>query len=127
MKKLISVFMMSFFVLALFAIAGCTKIEKVYVCANGKEVTDIKVCGINKVAGVKKMEAEEYSKRYVGAYFSPYGGKTQLVSAYLDPDAGDYFATFVVAEKEGTPYQTVVIVDGKTGKVNCTEKCDYVK
>jgi hypothetical protein len=111
--------------LVLAFIAGCTKIEKVYVCANGLEVPDQSACGVNKVAGVKKVDAETYAKNYVGAYFVPYGGKSQMVSTYLDKELGDYFATFIVAKKDGAPYQTVVLVDGVTGKVNCTENCEY--
>jgi hypothetical protein len=48
-----------------------------------------------------------------------------MVSSYLDKDLGDYFATFIVAKKDGSPYQTVVLIDGVTGKVNCSENCDY--
>jgi len=114
------------FILGFIALAGCTKTEYVYVCANGRETPDKSICPTNKVAGVKKVEAENYAKRYVSAYFTPYGGKAQLVSSYLDPDQGDYFATFIVSEKGGTPYETVVGVDGITGKVNCTEKCEYI-
>jgi hypothetical protein len=108
-------------------VAGCAKTEPIYICANGKEVPDKAVCKTNKVAGVKKTEAENYAKNYVSAFFIPYGGKSQVVSSYLDPDQGDYFATFIVADKGGAPYQTVVLIDGVTGKVNCTEKCEYVK
>jgi hypothetical protein len=112
--------------LLLATLAGCTKIEKVYVCANGKEVGNISSCPMNKVAGVKKLEAEEYAKNFVNAYFLPYGGKSQLVSSFLDPNKGDYFATFIVASKDSSPYQTIVCVDGITGIVNCTQNCKYI-
>ncbi|MFC1741374.1 hypothetical protein ACFL3V_02475 [Nanoarchaeota archaeon] len=108
-------------------LAGCTKIETVYVCADGREVPDKESCGVNKVAGVKKMEAEKYAQNYVTAYFLPYGGKSQLVSSYLDTKEGDYKATFIVSEKGGNPYETEVTIDGITGKVSCNTECDYIK
>jgi len=126
MRSLLLFFIISTFLLSI-VVAGCTETVTVYICANGKEVPDKAACTTNKVAGVKKTDAETYSKNYVGAFFIPYGGKSQMVSSYLDPDKGDYFATFIVAEKGGAPYQTVVLIDGVTGKVNCTEKCEYVK
>jgi hypothetical protein len=125
MRRFIVAFIVG--VMLLSVLAGCTETLTVYICANGKEVPDKALCATNKVAGVKKVEAESYARNYVSAFFSPYGGKAQLVSSYLDPDKGDYFATFIVAEKDSAPYQTVVLVDGVTGKVNCTEKCDYVQ
>jgi len=112
--------------LLLAILAGCTKTEKVYVCVNGKEVGNITLCPTNKVAGVKKIDAEEYSKNFVNAYFLPYGGKVQLVSSFLDPNKGDYFATFIVANKDSSPYQTIVAVDGITGIVSCTQNCKYI-
>ena len=116
---------MGVFFIGLLVLVGCTKIEKVYVCVNGQEVPDNKLCPTNKIAGVKKADAENYANRYVSAFFAPYGGKAQLVSSYLNPDQGDYMATFIVSEKGGLPYETVVSIDGVTGKVNCTEKCEY--
>jgi hypothetical protein len=123
-KALIAVVLCALFLGFIFVL-GCTKVEKIYVCANGHEFPDKALCPINKVAGVKKVDAETYAKSYVSAFFNPYGGKSQMVSSYLDPDKGDWFATFIVAKKDGAPYQTVVLVDGVTGKVNCTENCDY--
>ena len=127
MKKIAFLVILCVFILGTVAIAGCTKVEKVYVCASGRESPTKDTCGINKVAGIKKQEAESYAKNFVGAYFTQYGGKAQLVSSYLDPEKGDFFATFVVGMKDSEPYQTVVSVDGVTGKVNCTENCQYVK
>ncbi len=106
-------------------ITGCSGPEKVYVCVNGKEVQDKAQCPTNKLAGVKKVQAETYARNYVNAYFMSSGGRAQLVSSYLNPDVGDYFATFVVAEKNSQPYETVVVVDGKTGQVHCNQSCEY--
>lgn len=126
MRKMFAGLIFCVFLMGFIAVAGCTKTEYVYICPNGAEVPDKSVCKTNKVAGVEKRDAESYAKRYVGAYFSPYGGKAQLVSSYLDPDKSDYFATFVVSEKDGEPYETVVSIDGVTGQVNCTDNCDYI-
>ena len=126
MKKVFAGLIFCIFLMGFIAVSGCTKTEYIYVCANGRETPDKAICTTNKVAGVKKTEAESYSQRYVSAFFTPYGGKSQLVSSYLDPNQGDYFATFIVSEKGGNPYETVVSVDGVTGKVNCTNNCDYV-
>ncbi|MBW2965338.1 hypothetical protein KY363_07820 [Candidatus Woesearchaeota archaeon] len=120
--------MLSMFVIILLLaafLAGCTKEVTVYVCADGKTAQNKTSCGINKVAGVSKIEAETYAKNYVTAYFLPYGGKAQMVSSYLDAKEGDFLATFIVAEKDGTPYETEVTVDGLTGKVSCKTKCEY--
>jgi hypothetical protein len=127
MKKIISFSMIFLFLAAFIAISGCTKTEYVYVCADGSEKAEKSECSFNKIAGVKKMEAEIYAKNYVNAYFLPYGGKSQMVSSYLDPEEGDYFATFIVSEREGTPYETEVKIDGLTGKVSCEKECDYIK
>jgi|GEM_PF-3102018 len=127
MKNILVSVILCVFFMGFLAVAGCTKIETVYVCASGREVPEKEMCPTNKVAGVKKLDAEGYAKNYVNAYFLPYGGKAQLISSYLDTDKGDHFATFVVSEKGGSPYETVVTIDGLTGKVNCTERCDYVK
>jgi len=113
-------------ILILLALAGCTKIEYKYVCANGIEVTDKTECPTNKVAGVKKIEADGYARNFVNAYAGARQGRAQLVSSYLDPDQGDYFATFVFTEQDDKTYQTVVKVDGKTGQVECNQGCDYV-
>jgi hypothetical protein len=113
--------------LCLTVLVGCTKIEKVYVCADGMEYPEKAACGVNKVAGVKKMEAEKYANNYVQAYFIPYGGKARLVSSYLDPKEGDYKATFIVSDKDGSPYETKLLIDGLTGEVSCKDKCDYTK
>lgn len=124
MKRLVFAVLLFVFIAGFIAVAGCTK--TVYICSSGREVEQKEMCPTNKVAGVKKVEAEGYAKNYVSAYFLPYGGKAQMVSAYLDPEKGDYYATFIVATRDGTPFQTVVLIDGVTGQVNCTEKCDYV-
>jgi hypothetical protein len=126
MKRLTVAVLLLVFIAGFVALAGCTKTVTTYVCSSGREVPQKDMCPINKVAGVKKIEAEGYAKNYVSAYFMPYGGKAQMVSAYLDPDKGDFFATFIVATKDGAPYETVVLVDGVTGKVNCTENCKYI-
>ncbi len=107
-------------------ITGCTKIEYKYICANGLEAIDKAECGINKIAGVKKIEAEGYARNFVNAYAQSKQGRAQLVSSYLDTDKGDYFATFVFTEHDQTTYQTVVKIDGKTGQVECFEACTYV-
>ncbi|MFC1723832.1 hypothetical protein ACFL0V_06855 [Nanoarchaeota archaeon] len=127
MKKFLFIaFMISVLILAFVNLAGCTKIEKVYVCANGREVMNPADCPTNKVAGLKKKDAEANARKYVSAYFSATGGRSSLVSSYLDPDKGDYFATFIVNERDGVPYETTVQIDGKTGQVACSEKCTYV-
>ena len=113
-------------IMSILAVSGCTKEVKIFVCANGQEVSEASACPTNKVAGVKKKDAEGYARNYVNAYFATIGGRAQLVSSYLDPDRGDYFATFVVSEKGGSPYETLVSVDGKTGRVNCTQSCEYI-
>ncbi len=122
MKRLIFGFIVA---MLLFSIIGCTKTVEVFVCANGLKVSDASKCPTNKVAGVKKQEAEQYSRNYVNAYFTAKGGRAQLISSYLDADKGDYFATFVVSPREGEPYETIVSIDGKTGQVNCTSECGY--
>lgn len=124
MKKLIIALILTFLFLN---IVACTKEVKVYVCANGKEVMDASECPTNKLAGVAKRDAETYARNYVNGYLAPRGGRAQLVSTYLDPDKGDYFSTFIVTEKEGEPYETVVSIDGKTGQVTCKEKCSYAE
>ncbi len=123
MGRLMAAVIFSVLILGFIALVGCTKTEKVYVCPNGKETTDKSLCPTNKVAAVSKRDAENYAKRYVSAYF--YGGKSQLVSSYINPDEGDYYATFVVSQRDEEPYETVVVIDGITGKVNCSENCDY--
>ena len=125
MKRSIALIIITLFLLSTVFLIGCTKTETIYVCATGRETPDKDTCGTNKVAGVKKTEAETYASRYVSGYFSSYGGKSQLVSSYLDPEKGDYFATFIVAERDSEPYETVVSIDGVTGQVSCSEKCDY--
>ncbi len=125
MKRLSFIIILSVLVFGLISVAGCTP-EQQYDCANGKVTLDKSECGINKVAGVNKKDAENYAKRYVTAFFAPYGGKSQIVSAYLEPEEGDYYATFIVAEKDGTPYESVVKIDGVTGKVACATFCAYV-
>lgn len=124
-KNIFSMFAILLLLAAL--LAGCTKEVTVYVCADGRTAENKTSCGINKVAGVSKIESETYAKNYVTAYFLPYGGKAQMVSSYLDAKEGDFVATFIVAEKDGTPYETEVLVDGLTGKVSCKSKCDYTK
>jgi hypothetical protein len=123
MRKILSLAILCVFLSGLLFTSGCKEPEPVivYVCENGDEVSQKYLCR----DAVKKKDAENYAKRYVSAYFVPYGGKAQLVSSYLDPEKKDYFATFVVSEKGGTPYETVVSVDGLTGQVNCTSKCEY--
>jgi len=123
MRKLFAFIIAAMMVLGMFALFGCKEPEPVYVyiCANGKEVSSKQMCG----DAVSKNDAENYAKRYVSAFFTPYGGKAQLVSSYLDMEINNYFATFVVADRDGMPYETIVEIDGVTGKVNCTEKCDY--
>ena len=124
MKKLISVIILCVLLGALLALFGCKEPEPriVYVCENGKEVDTKKLCR----DAVRKTDAENYAKRYMNAYFLPYGGKSQLVSSYLDSEKEDYFATFVVADKGGQPYETEVSIDGITGKVNCTKECGFL-
>lgn len=124
MKRLIMIAIVCVFLAAFIISAGCKEPEPtfVYVCANGKEMPQKHMCR----DAVKKTDAENYAKRYVNAFFLPYGGKSQLVSSYLDVDTHSYIATFVVAKKGGEPYETEVSVDGVTGKVNCTKRCDYV-
>lgn len=122
MKRLI----IGIFILTLLLnVVACTKTVEVYVCANGKREMDPNACPTNKVAGVNKKDAESYARNYVNAYFTAMGGRAQMVSSYLNPDQGDYLATFVVSEKDGDPYETVVVVDGKTGQVKCSENCGY--
>ncbi|HII71808.1 TPA: hypothetical protein HA265_03575 [Candidatus Woesearchaeota archaeon] len=123
MKKLILLVIIS---LLLLNIVACTKVVKVYVCANGNEVNDKNACPTNKVAGVKKKDAEIYARNYVNAFFLGRGGRAQLVTTYLDPNKGDFMANFIVADKGGEPYETIVMIDGKTGQVSCTENCGYV-
>jgi hypothetical protein len=125
MRRIISIFLSFMLILSFLALFGCKEPEPViiYVCENGQEVPKKAFCR----DAVKKSDAESYAKRYVSAYFNPYGGKSQLVSSYLDAEQGDYFATFVVSEKDGEPYETVVSINGMTGKVNCTEKCGYIQ
>jgi hypothetical protein len=123
MRHPLAIFIFSVLVSAMVLVAGCSK--TVYVCVNGVEVEDKAKCAVNKLAAVTKDNAESYATRFVTAYFTPYGGKVQIVSSYLDASTGDYLATFVVADKSGTPYQTVLSIDGVTGKVTCKEKCDY--
>ena len=127
MKRWLSIVLVFTFLFSMVAIAGCTKTVTNYVCVNGSVLPAAGLCGTNKLAAVKKVDAETYAKNFVNAFFTPYGGKSQLVSSYLDPNKGDYFATFVVAAKDASPSQTVVSIDGVTGKVSCTENCDYVK
>ncbi|MFH1063586.1 MAG: hypothetical protein V1729_00735 [Candidatus Woesearchaeota archaeon] len=127
MKRLSCIIILSVLILGLISVAGCSAPEPQYICASGK-ITPVKEdCKTNRVSGVTKKDAESYSSRYVTAFFAPYGGKSQLVSSYLEPDEGDYYSTFIVSEKDGTPYETVVKVDGMTSKVACYDKCDYVK
>ena len=126
MKRMLSVLVI-FLVLAAFIImVGCTKVETVYICANGRQVIDQAECSTNKVAAVKKQDAESYARNFVNAYFISYSGKVQFVSSYLDADVGDYKATFIVSEKDGSPVQTKVLIDGVTGEVRCMENCEYV-
>ena len=124
MRKLLSIMILCIFFIGFLALFGCKEPEtiKVYVCENGKEVKTKSLCA----EAVSKKDAESYAKRYVGAYFTPYGGKAQLISSYLDAEAHNYIATFVVAVKEGEPYETEVTVDGITGQVTCKKNCDYI-
>lgn len=126
MKRLITTILITLFLAAFVATAGCTKTEIRYVCVNGNEVSNKTMCPTNKISAVKKTEAETYARNYVNAYFTPFGGKVQLVSSFLNTSAGDHFVTFVVTEKDGKPYETVVKVDGLTGKVECSDKCEYL-
>ena len=126
MKRLLTTLFIFLILAGAIVIIGCTKTEYVYICANGLEVASAEQCPSNKVAAIRKQEAESYARNYVTAYFSPYGGKAQFVSSYLNPDEGDYYATFIVAERDGEPLQTVVVVDGITGQVECSEECGYV-
>ena len=123
-NRLIVIAIICVFLAAFIISAGCKEPEPkiIYVCENGKHVVNDNLCR----DAVKKSDAENYAKRYVNSYFLSYGGKAQLISSYLDPDAHAYMATFVVAEKGGEPYETEVAVDGITGKVNCTESCNYI-
>ncbi len=123
-NRLVMIAIVCVFLAAFIISAGCKKPEPtyVYVCANGKEMPQKYMCN----DAVKKTEAESYAKRYVDAYFLPYGGKAQLISSYLDVDTSSYISTFVVADKGGEPYETEVSVDGVTGKVNCTKECAYI-
>lgn len=124
MKKPLSIMIMFIFLVGFLSLFGCKEPETitVYVCENGKEVSKKSLCA----EAVSKKDAESYATRYVGAYFNPYGGKSQLISSYLDPEAHNYVATFVVAVKDGEPYETEVSVDGITGQVTCRKNCDYV-
>jgi hypothetical protein len=126
MKRLITTIIITLFLAAFIATAGCAKTEYKYICVDGKEYVNKSMCPTNKISAVKKTEAETYYRNYVNAYFVPYGGKVQLVSSYLNTSKGDYLATFVVSVKDGKPYETVVMVDGLTGKVECADKCDYI-
>jgi PBP1b-binding outer membrane lipoprotein LpoB len=114
-----SLLLVALLVLSFIALSGCTKY--LYVCSTGEEVEEKAEC---KVTRIDKNDAENFAKRYVSAYFSD--GKSQLVSSYLDLNKGGYFVTFIVSEKNGAPYETVVLVDKTTGKVTCNEKCNYV-
>ena len=126
MKRLLTTLFIFLILAGTILVVGCTKTEYVYICANGMEVVAAEKCPSNKVAAIRKQEAETYARNYVTAYFTPYGGKAQFVSSYLNPDEGDYYSTFIVAERDGEPLQTVVVVDGITGQVACSEECEYI-
>ncbi len=126
MRRVIFFSIITLLLLGIVAVAGCAKTEYLYVCVNGSALPDKNMCPSNKLTAVKKTDAEEYAKRYVSAYFVPYGGKAQLVSSYLDRDKGDHMATFIVSEKGGSPYETIVAIDGLKGNVTCIDKCGYV-
>lgn len=126
MKRLTTIPILLVLILSFTALAGCTKVEHVFVCADGKQMEDPAQCATNKLAGVSKVEAESYARNFVNAYFIPYSGKVQFVSSFLDATEGDYKATFIVSEKGGSPMQTKVLIDGVTGEVSCLETCDYV-
>lgn len=126
MKRLITTILITLFLAAFIATAGCTKIETKYICVDGKEQVNKTMCPTNKIAALKKPEAESYAKNYVTAYFTPFGGKVQIVSSYLNSSEGDFYSTFIVTPKDSKPYETVLKIDGLTGKVECHNQCEYV-
>jgi hypothetical protein len=112
-------------VLGFVALAGCTKTETKYVCPNDDVVIARDMCKTNAVASVTKKDAEQYAQNYVKAFFTQQGGKYQMVSSYLNRTTSSHYATFIVSEREGTPYETVVVVNGLTGTVRCDQACEY--
>lgn len=124
MKVIHMIFMISILIGSIF-LTGCVKTETKYVCANGQTTLVKSECGINKVASIKQKDAEKYAKNYVSGYIGSLGGKSQLVSTYLNPDEGDYHSTFIVTPKNSDPFETIVIVDGDTSQVSCNKNCIY--
>ncbi len=118
MKKSILVTLL---VLSLFIISACSK--TVYICANGQETEEKETCPYNKISKVSSKDADKFSTNFVTGFLQAQGGRAKFVSSYADK--GDYFVTFIVNPKDNTPYETVVQVDGITGKVKCTENCQY--
>ena len=119
MKKKLLIF--ALLICSLLVLSACKK--TIYICANGNAVDIKEDCPYNKITKISQKDAEKFGTNYVGAYVQALEGKAKLVSSFNEK--GDYFATFIITPDEGIAYETVVQIDGITGKVNCTEGCQY--
>jgi len=101
-----------------------TEKDVLYVCPDGQETSNPQRCSFTLPVSITQKDAEQKATSFVQGHVQTNGWQTTLVNVYRLED--DYQAQLVVSKFNEPSYETIVLIDGNTGAVTCTENCDYL-
>ncbi len=109
------------------SIAGGEEIHKskvVYHCPSGTLAEEMNYCSFTTKSNILEDDARDNALNFVKAYVSADSWKVSLINVYSENSS--WLAQIVVSKRDEQPYETKVLVDGKTGSVSCLENCFYI-
>ncbi len=95
-----------------------------YVCADGTVKKSPNQCKYNKLSRISSKTAQKYAENYVRGYLKNTKSTFTLVNTFNDK--GDYISNFIISDKNGTKYETKILIDGLSGSPRCIEACSFI-
>ncbi|MFW5865888.1 MAG: hypothetical protein ACOCU6_02220 [Nanoarchaeota archaeon] len=98
--------------------------KDVFICPDGTKSDSVDGCFYPLKRNIDHSAAENNAYKFITGYVSAKGWNPNIVN--LNFVNGSYETQVVVSKHEKDSFQTILLVDGQTGRVSCKSDCSYI-